>query len=303
MSLVPCAACSRRLSPLAVQCPSCGHPVDVPYVEPKPKQAGWFATAVVCVGGLWLLSRLFSVLDFPNGDPVPSSPQPVAQQPARKAPRASAAPSAPTAKTTAQASSLPSAPVVESKSQRPAQPSVATIAPQKSVQNPATQSAPEADRKSLPATSASTASRQASAPSQPKARIDGITVSPEDLLAKLRITGLTQVTSWRRSNLDDSWWGTARVLIGSNEVSCHIESSRPDVVESLALEAEFHDPYAARSPVVLQFAKSMGAFLTEMPASLADAIANEGSWRSGRWSFKKDPYPSGTGYDLRLEYK
>ena len=299
MSLVPCAACSRRLSHLAVQCPSCGHPVDVPYVEPKPKNAGWFATAVVCFGGFWLLSRLFSVLDYPNGDPVHSSPQPVAQQSARKAPRASAAPNAATPNATPQASNLPSAPVVESKGQKPAQQSVASVASQK----PALQRVPETNRKPSPATSAGTASAQASVPSQAIARTSGITVSPEDLLAKRRITGLTQVTSWRRSNLDGSWWGTARVLIGSNEVSCHIESSRQGVIESLALEAEFHDPYADRSPVVLQFAKSMGAFLTEMPASLADAIANEGSWHSGGWSFKKDPYPSGTGYDLRLEYK
>ena len=127
--------------------------------------------------------------------------------------------------------------------------------------------------------------------------------APQDLLAKLRIAGLSQVTSWRASNLDSTWWGAARVHMGNNEVSCLIESTQAGSVEHLTLEAEFYDCSVATQPVVMQFVRAIAAFRSDIPAGLAEAIANERSWTEGRWSFLKDRHPSGRGYDLRLEFK
>ncbi|MEY4672595.1 MAG: hypothetical protein RL148_379, partial [Planctomycetota bacterium] len=126
---------------------------------------------------------------------------------------------------------------------------------------------------------------------------------PLVLLNGFSATGLTQIQTWKQSKFDGMWTATARIPVGQNEVSCLLESSSPEKVQKVTVEAEVNVKDESVSQLVLQFAKSLRALMREMPDGLAKAIASQGSWENDNWRFEKEAHPRGGGYDLRLQSK
>ena len=87
---------------------------------------------------------------------------------------------------------------------------------------------------------------------------------------------------------------------GANEVSCLIESSKPNTIERIQLEAEFYEPRAYEKQFLLQFKKAVAVIYPKAPKGLIDAIAKQKPWTGKKYRLTRERYLNG-GYELRLE--
>lgn len=129
-------------------------------------------------------------------------------------------------------------------------------------------------------------------------RTDG----PDQLVEKLKFVGLEDGLGgrgWHKSSHDDKWIAIVRLPFGPNEVSCLLESTRPDVIQDIELEAEFYEPHVQREAALIQFAKALAAIYPEAPRELLEAVAAGEAWSNGEARLSLDAYDNG-GHGIRF---
>jgi len=105
--------------------------------------------------------------------------------------------------------------------------------------------------------------------------------------------------AWNRSGFDGAWSTVLERTDGPNEISCLLESTSPDRIETVVLELEIRDAERETSHLLHGFAQAINVVYPEAPRALARAVEAHRPWRSLNCKLTVGPLDR-SGYELRL---